>query len=107
MLALHMEESLASAACSDDDDEEEEEEGAETNSRGGESTPAARVDAAARRLATQAVIDLSDKLAAAQQENAALQRRLHDARRLSKVSSHADCIHTFCCTSCTHYSPCK
>jgi hypothetical protein len=45
----------------------------------------AAVDAQARRVAAQAVIELTDRLANAEQENAALRQRLREARKLSKV----------------------
>ena len=41
--------------------------------------------AQARKVAAQAVIELTDKLTRAEQENTALRQRLHESRRLSKV----------------------
>jgi hypothetical protein len=74
-------------ACSNDESDEEDEDGSENGaSRAG--LLAAGVDAQARKLAAQAVIDLSDKLARAQQDNRRLRQRLQDARRLSKVTRH-------------------
>lgn len=54
----------------DDDDEDHLEAGA---------------GAQARKVAAQAVIELTDKLTRAEQENVALRQRLHESRRLSKV----------------------
>ena len=78
-------EAAPTMAYSNDEDEEEEEDDSENeNSRAG--LLGAGVDAQARKLAAQAVIDLSDKLARTQQENRRLRQRLQDARRLSKVT---------------------
>ncbi len=43
----------------------------------------------ARKLAAQAVIELTDKLTRSEQENAALRQRLHSSRQLSKVQPRA------------------
>ncbi len=47
------------------------------------------LDPHARRLAAQAFIDLSDRLAASEAENGDLRRRLHESRSLSKARMHA------------------
>lgn len=47
----------------------------------------ALIDAQARKVAAQAVIELTDRLANAEQENSALRLRLREARKLSKVCS--------------------
>lgn len=44
------------------------------------------MEAQARKVAAQAVIELTDRLARAEQENTALRQRLHESRRLSKVT---------------------
>ena len=80
--------------CSDDDEEEAEDEG---KAQAQAAVPRG-LDPHARKLAAQALIDLSDKLAACEQENGELRRRLHDSRSLSKVCVQALCAHNReCC----------
>ena len=67
---------MHSDACREDDDGDAE--NVSVNSQAG--------DGQARRAAAQAVIELTERLAAAEEEAAALRKRLKNTRNLTKVT---------------------
>ncbi|KAK9902101.1 hypothetical protein WJX75_004452 [Coccomyxa subellipsoidea] len=69
-----------SSACRDEVDEEEPNLGPLEAGAGVQ----------ARKVAAQAVIELTDRLTRAEQENSALRQRLHETRRLSKVGQELE-----------------
>lgn len=83
-----------SNACREDDDGNAE--NVSMNSQAG--------DGQARRAAAQAVIELTDRLAAAEEEAAALRKHLKHTRNLTKVTLGVDSMRIPCLVMCGRHS---